>query len=269
MRIKIDYLVHGKDSFYKIWHAAEQATFIYMHSAGGSIVCSEQTYPIQKGVLCFIGEGKYHYTMPEDPKKYVRSRLFISTETVSKLSELVFENKGLFSPNSFAYALIDEKEQPLVDECFRKMKAYENDAAYGKGVLLSAVIELLVFLKRYALKNTTPASGTVSNAINFINQNIAEPLTIDTICKAIHISKYHFCREFKQATEITVMKYILKTRLIMAKNMLLSENLSVTEVSLHCGFSSVSYFSRVFKDEFGISPLKYKRSVTSETQLRI
>ncbi len=269
MKTKINYLVQGKDSYYKIWHAAEQATFIYMHSDGGSIVCSEQTYPIQKGVLCFIGEGKYHYTMPKDTKKYVRSRLFISTETVSKLSEMVFETKGLFAPNSFTYALIDEKEQPLVDECFRKMKAYEHDATYGKGVLLSAVIDLLIFLKRYSLKNTSSATGMVSNAINFINKNIVEPLTIDTICNAIHVSKYHFCREFKQATEITVMKYILKTRLVMAKNMLLSENLSVTDVSLHCGFSSVSFFSRVFKDEFGISPLKYKKSVTSENQLRI
>ena len=55
----------------------------------------------------------------------------------------------------------------------------------------------------------------------------------------------------------------------MAKNMLLSENLSVTDVSLHCGFSSVSYFSRVFKDEFGISPLKYKKNVSSENQLHL
>lgn len=84
-------------------------------------------------------------------------------------------------------------------------------------------------------------------------------LTIDEICKKAHLSKFHFCRLFKNTTGRTVMEYVLETRIVMAKNMLLNEKLSVTEISNRCGFSSISYFSRVFKEKTGVTPLDYKK----------
>ena len=97
-------------------------------------------------------------------------------------------------------------------------------------------------------------------AIEYINRHIFEHIGIDEICAAVHSSKYHFCRQFKNATGFTVMEYILKTRLILAKDMLLKNELTVSEISEKCGFSSVSYFSRVFRQEMGMSPLKYRIS---------
>ena len=73
------------------------------------------------------------------------------------------------------------------------------------------------------------------------------------------MSKYYFCRMFKQKTGVTVMEYILKTRIVMAMELLGEATLTVTEISEACGFSSVSYFSRAFKNETGVSPLKYKK----------
>ena len=59
---------------------------------------------------------------------------------------------------------------------------------------------------------------------------------------------------------MTVMDYVLKTRIVLAKNMLEKENVSISEVSGRCGFSSESYFCRVFKESVGVSPLKYRKS---------
>ena len=56
------------------------------------------------------------------------------------------------------------------------------------------------------------------------------------------------------------MKYILKTRIVLAKNMLSNESLSITVISNRCGFSSVSYFSRIFKEETGMNPLTFKKN---------
>ena len=70
----------GKDPHFKIWHAAEMHMFLYTYSDGGNIVCSEKVYPIRNGVLCFVGAGKYHYTMPDEPEHYERSKLFIYPE---------------------------------------------------------------------------------------------------------------------------------------------------------------------------------------------
>ena len=261
MEYKIISHQQGKDPMYKIWHASNQIMFIYMHSADGSIVCSEKAYPIKKGVLCFVDAGKYHYTMPENPECYDRSKIFVSSDEIEKILELLSEDrlKISISSKSFIYSRIDESEREKVEEIFLKIKKYENDKIYGDWMLISGIIELIVYLNRYSIEDIPAATGAMSRAIEYINSNITGNITIDDICLHIHMSKYHFCRQFKKIMGTTVMEYILKTRLIMSENMLLNENLSVTEISHNCGFSSVSYFSRVFKQYNGITPLKYKK----------
>lgn len=98
----------------------------------------------------------------------------------------------------------------------------------------------------------------------YIREHIADPLNIDEICAAIHTSKYYFCRKFKSLTGLTVMNYILKTRIILACNMIEQGLRNMTHISEACGFSSPAYFSRVFKDEIGISPMQYKKRLPKD-----
>ena len=185
--------------------------------------------------------------------------LLVSSEDIDKILKMLSVNSNNFSSGAFVYALIDEGERYKVEDIFQKIKEYEHDETYGKWILTSGIIELFVFLNKYSIENISTTPGVMSKAVEYINSNIERNITIYEICSEIHMSKYHFCRQFKKTTGTTVMKYILKTRIVMAKNMLLNENLSITEISNRCGFSSVSYFSRVFKDETGVSPLNYKK----------
>lgn len=259
MENKIIFHQVGKDPMYKIWHALEDAMFIYMHSDGGSIVCREKLYPIKKGVLCLVGAGRYHYTMPENPDEYDRNKLFVDEKELSEILNILNGTNSGFSASSFVYAQIDERDIPAVEAIFLKMHTYKAENTFGKWIRASCIVELLAYLQKYSLESARSESDTMTNAISYINQNVQRDLTIDEICKVLHISKYHFCRAFKKATGTTVMKYIQKTRIVMAKSMLLNENLSVSEISARCGFSSVSYFSRIFKEETGVSPFYFKR----------
>ena len=58
MEQNIIYREIGKDTMYRIWHASEEVMLIYTYSDGGSIVCSEKAYPIEKGVLCLTAKDK-------------------------------------------------------------------------------------------------------------------------------------------------------------------------------------------------------------------
>ena len=97
----------------------------------------------------------------------------------------------------------------------------------------------------------------------YINNHIHEDIRIDSICEAIHVSKYYFCKKFKQSTGITVMNYILKTRIISATNLLESTDLPIGEISEKCGFSSPSFFSQAFRKEHGVTPRQYQQALSA------
>lgn len=251
----------GQDPMYKIWHASKNAMFIYLHSDGGSIVCSENSYPIQSGTLCFIGSGKYHYTMPDEPQSYDRSKLFVSSEVIVKSMQLLSHTNRLriFTEDAFVYAPIPKDKQAHIEALFSALYASEQNELHSELLLYACCLELFFFLDQYALDTTHTTTNTIHQAIEYIHHHICEDISIDDICAAIPMSKYHFCRKFKQVTEMTVMDYILQTRLVLAQNMLVKEKCSVTEISEQCGFSSVSYFCRIFKQRNHMTPLAYRQ----------
>ena len=258
----------GMDPYYKTWHASGCAMLLYLRTDGGSIVSTRQNYPIQKGSLCFIGGNHFHYTLPDDPAGYERTKLFLPTDVLDKLLSLFpdeLQMQTVFAPNSLVYTQLSPEDQLYVEHVLDNIRQYQNNARYLDPIVKSGYLSLLVCLHKN--KEAFPAvkSDMIQKAVEYINQHIAENIRIDTICRDIHISKYHFCRKFKQVTGFTVMEYVLKTRIVTAKSMLSDTDEPISEVSGKCGFSSLSYFCRVFKEHTGISPLQYRRSISSVT----
>jgi AraC-like DNA-binding protein len=248
----------GKDALFKIWHASDNYMLIYTYSNGGSIVCGENLYPIRRGVLCLIGAAKYHYTMPDDPQTYDRAKLFLSPEDFRRILQL----GGLeetFADASFAYAQLDEDAQRTAEKILAELNPDEEGSPYRGALLAATWLRLLVLLDRFSLESTAAPTGFLNHAMDYVNRNILSEITIDAICDAVHMSKYYFCRKFKESTGMTVMDYVLKTRIVLAKSMLVKESMSITEISERCCFSSVSYFCRVFKEDTGLTPTAYRR----------
>ena len=262
MSMKIISCQTGIDTEYKHWHKNEDNMIIFIHSGSGSIVCNERVYPIKEGALCFIGANKYHYTVPDDAIIYRRSKVFISDGKLSRILSLVSESDAFahdFHEDSFVYAEIPTDKIPAVDALLWDMSHHANDRKCRDAIFVSCFLRLLGFIAQNALDAISNSPSSLHRAIEYINQSIEKPLSIDQICEYVHISKYHFCRSFKKATGLTVMQYILNTRVVLAKHMLETEGLSIIEISEQCGFSNVSYFCRAFKEATLMTPLQYKK----------
>lgn len=258
----------GLDPNYKTWHSNHENMILYVHSGEGSIVCRDKIYSFQKGILCFIGAQVWHYTMPQNAKVYERSKLFVDCDGFDQLLSFVSQEESLkqrFHEESFVYARLSDQECEQVENLIRESVHYHGNRQYEKLVEIDCLLRLLTVIGNNLVDAVSPPKGDMNRAIEYINTHIYSDLRIEDICRHIHMSKYHFCRKFKKNTDLTVMEYILKTRIVLAKNMLAMENVSVSEVSERCGFGSISYFCRVFKEHTGETPLQFRKNQKKST----
>lgn len=258
----------GIDPYYKTWHASGRSMIMYMHTDGGSIVSTQQNYPIKKGGLCFIGGNHFHYTLPDDPSHYDRSKIFLSAEALDKLLLLFpkeLDMPAVFNPNALIYTQLGTADQQYVEQILDNMQRYAQNKHYLDPVLKSGYMSLMICLHKNQIQVRATSGDMIQKAVEYINQHIAENISMDDICREIHISKYHFCRQFKKVTGFTVMDYVLKTRIVAAKSMLADTMLPVSEIGNRCGFSSTSYFCRVFKENTSLTPLQYRKTPGMES----
>ena len=95
--------------------------------------------------------------------------------------------------------------------------------------------------------------------MQYISENIRNPLSLEEIAGQLFISKYHLSHAFSAEVGISVYRYILLRRLLMARQ-LLTEGEPAGQVCRSCGFSDYTSFYRAFKSEYGISPREFAAS---------
>ena len=108
----------------------------------------------------------------------------------------------------------------------------------------------------------------VNRVIDYIDKNLANPLTIDELAEIANFSKFHFHRIFSSFMHESLYAYILRIRLEKAAHRLCSDkNTPITDIALSLGFSSSSVFARAFKDRFDMSASEWR--MTFDTSVAI
>lgn len=105
------------------------------------------------------------------------------------------------------------------------------------------------------------AAERVRRARRLIDREYADPLDLDRIARAACLSPYHFHRLFRRETGETPHQYLTRRRIERARELLITTELSVTDVCLEVGFSSLGSFSTKFRRFAGHSPSRYRRAV--------
>lgn len=98
-------------------------------------------------------------------------------------------------------------------------------------------------------------SSFLENVLQSIDNHLNdEQFGVEVLCREIGISERQLQRKLKAVTNKTPNQLISSVRLHRAKELLLNPNFNITEIAFQTGFSNPSYFSRLFKKEFGVSP---------------
>ena len=88
-----------------------------------------------------------------------------------------------------------------------------------------------------------------------------DDINIDHIAAALSLNRKQLRSKVISITGLTPVAYVLQVRLNYARRMISNEDISMTAIASKCGFQSLSHFSRAFKQQFGISPLQYRKNI--------
>lgn len=87
-----------------------------------------------------------------------------------------------------------------------------------------------------------------------------QELTLAGLAEQFYISKEYLASRFKQVYGCTVVRYIHRARLEAAKELLRQDELSVSSIASAVGFDHFSYFNKIFKREYGMTPTQFRES---------
>ena len=95
----------------------------------------------------------------------------------------------------------------------------------------------------------------------YIDEHLAEDVSLSSLAELVHLSPYHFSRAFKQSFNMPPHRYLTSRRIERAKSLLAARKLSVTEIGFDVGFSETSSFTSAFRKVTGETPTDYRRRV--------
>jgi len=123
----------------------------------------------------------------------------------------------------------------------------------------------------HGLKAPWPAAGqlpcdaSLQRAVAFIEAHLHAPLSLDQVSREAGMSKFHFCRRFKECIGLTFREFLTRRRIARAIELFQDRNRSVTDVYLDVGFKDISHFARVFRRVTGQCPSYFRMANIAPT----
>jgi len=147
---------------------------------------------------------------------------------------------------------LDKKE---MKKHYNKINFYDSDKIHS----ISSIASMLI--KYILLENMLKPNidENIQKVTEFINDNLENELSVKLISKSVNMSKSVLYKKFHTYFNCTISEYINVKRVEKSIEYLTKTDLSMEDISQKVGFASSSYYSKIFKKTFGVSPLKYKK----------
>ncbi|MBI4028113.1 MAG: helix-turn-helix domain-containing protein [Verrucomicrobia bacterium] len=112
--------------------------------------------------------------------------------------------------------------------------------------------------QRLLLREASRTSPLLQKIEAYLAENREAPISLKEISQRVHLSPCYFCKLFRKQTGLTLTEYRLQWRIERAKQLLLNQQLRISEAAFEAGFESIPYFNRAFRRHAGCSPSQYR-----------
>lgn len=252
------------------WH--EEIEVIIVLDGSCNYRINLDSFLINKGDILIIGSQSLH-SLTSIPNKNMTWASFVFNINMLKSSSTDGALLKYIAP-----LLNHEHQLPIIlkdnIDCYSKIFDviediiycyYEKDIAYELELksLLFKFFSLLYkndLIKKHQSKNNLTINTTdkIKLVLNYINDHYSEDISINTLAELCEYSEYHFMRFFKKHIGLTCVQYINNLRLEKSSILLTSTNNAIMDVSLEVGFDNLSYFNKLFKRKYNLTPKEFR-----------
>lgn len=258
--------IYGSGNYsiqYLIEHPKKNTNYVsYIESSDNQDIMKrmEYRYALEKNVMNAIARGDFNSAM-----KYSTDQALRNIDNRSN-STLRSKKNNLLAFNTICRKGAEEGGvHPIyLDEMSRRMAIkIENMTASNQDALVHREV-----LKKYCSlvqhNSVEGYSPTMQRVLVYISQNLYDTeLSLQSTATALSINKSYLATIFKRETKETFTKYVNGKRLERAIFLLNSTNLQIQTIASNCGIPDVTYFTRIFKAEKGMTPSQYRKLITS------
>lgn len=259
-------------------HFHESVEFLLPVSHGGQMFVENQVYDLAPATMFILPDATLHKTLSSDGDgetctPYERYVLHVPLSTLRAVSTPKTDLYQRVLESGRMVELGAQYERLLT--LLRSLdQTQEEEERFGADILqMNLLGEFLVAALSIAPRREEPAStlsvehmpsqnreGTlrIDLVLAYLQEHMAEKLTLDQIAAEFYISKYYLSHCFKAATGFSVGQYLINTRILEARRML-QDGGRVAQVGEAVGFHSNEHFIRTFTKLTGISPKQYAR----------
>ncbi len=112
-----------------------------------------------------------------------------------------------------------------------------------------------------AIRQANAEPPVITRAKAYIAEHLSEDISLGDVAKAVHMSRFYFCKSFRRHAGLHFTDYVSRLRVERAKELLLNPHLRISEIAYEVGFQSLTHFNRVFRRVMGKSPTQYRGHV--------
>lgn len=255
------------------WHWHPFFELDYIEEGEIEFKTADKVYFLKKGDLVFINSGIMHSVNAKDKMSGCKlyAHLFdmhFLTGMYHSLFEQkyflpVLQNKDFqvytISPDSYRRIQLIEKFLKTVElnkqECF----GYEFEIRSELSRFWCLLLEETADLRKQNTEKNNVDIERLKAMMQLIHDHYMDKITLEDIAMTANISTRECSRCFQRCIKLSPMNYLNEHRIRMAAQMLLQTNKSIMTISECCGFSSSSYFGKIFQDNMGCTPKNYRK----------
>lgn len=239
------------------WHSTPHihpfAEIFYVTKGKGLFWIEEETYPVVENDIVFINSNVNHTEMLENNEEFKYIVLGVSGINFENFPQ---EDFLIHNYNQYKHEILYYL-QTIVKEASQKEENYQQ-------VVLKLLEILLINLSRRVqnLELSTVQIEKISLECAFvqkyIDKNYASKITLDSLAKMTHTSKYYLSHSFKEYSGQSIIDYLIDKRIEEASVLLKTTNHPISAIAQMVGYETTSYFSSAFKNRMKMSPLNYR-----------